>query len=471
MNPSSVTLKAGESRNVSIAFKPEWLTLRDRKAVISARDAAGTVLATFVHDLVAATTTDCSISLAWKEPIEGDGALRGFVLLCTLRSISSTPGIFEPDFTAHPSLRLPEKQRITLGPGESTAFDVPVIWNRSARDNEGWNHPRTIEVGVPVTHGRRSATAPWDLVQQHIEPYLTDADRAPLLARRPPPPQFKQPGGAPSVSGLTASAMPEPTTAPVVTESHSARIARSELEAGVTAGGMRLPPQPVSPHAPPPADRETIAVAPGTLLLIAFALGAIAIVVFWMLRQPPNITAVSTAPVQVVSPALPSARHNASANHRPHPSGSHAPSTTVPPAVANPVAQSAGTQGPNATSAAASKQPPATAHRASAARRGAAPQRVSPIDRSALVQLDNVGAEYLRGGRAVHVSWDSYAQAGANVQLLNDQNTIIAQTTVGRRMGAILPLPRGYRGNVYVQVTAVGYHGERVVSTTLLGTR
>src|SRR5437870_9395178 len=75
VTPSSLTLKAGESRSVSIAFKPDWLTLRDRKAILTARDAAGTVLATFVHDLVAATTTDCSISLAWKDEIAGDGML------------------------------------------------------------------------------------------------------------------------------------------------------------------------------------------------------------------------------------------------------------------------------------------------------------------------------------------------------------------------------------------------------------
>jgi hypothetical protein len=238
----------------------------------------------------------------------------------------------------------------------------------------------------------------------------------------------------------------------------------------VTAGGMRLPPPPGPPPAPVPADRETIAVAPGTLLLVAFALCAIAIVVFWMLRQPTNISAVSTAPVQVSSPALPSAKQSVSTKRKPRTAGSQTPATSIPFAVANPtVGQTASrTLGP----APASTQPPPKAHStAPRARQAAMAQRQSPVDRAALVQLENVGAEYLRGGRAVHVSWDSYAQASANIQLLNDQNTIIAQSTVGRRMGAILPLPRGYRGNVYVQVTAIGYHGERVVSTTLLGAR
>jgi hypothetical protein len=90
------------------------------------------------------------------------------------------------------------------------------------------------------------------------------------------------------------------------------------------------------------------------------------------------------------------------------------------------------------------------------------------VDKSALPQIQNLGAEYLRGGRAVRVFWDSYAQASADIQLLNDQNVIVGEARVGRRMGAMVWLPRGYRGNVYIQVTAIGYHGERIVSSTTL---
>jgi hypothetical protein len=97
------------------------------------------------------------------------------------------------------------------------------------------------------------------------------------------------------------------------------------------------------------------------------------------------------------------------------------------------------------------------------------PQRVSPVDRGALVQLGGVGAEYVRGGRMVRVSWDAYAQAGADVQLLDDQSKILSESTVGRRLAVVLRLPRGYRGDVYVQVTAIGYHGERVVGSMSLG--
>jgi len=106
---------------------------------------------------------------------------------------------------------------------------------------------------------------------------------------------------------------------------------------------------------------------------------------------------------------------------------------------------------------------------ASHTHRAATPQRVSPADRGALVQLNGVGAEYARGGRQVHVFWDSYAQAKADVQVLDSRNVIVAETMVGRRMAALLNLPRGYRGSVYVQVTAIGYDGERVVNSTSLG--
>lgn len=484
VTPSSVTLNAGESRCVSIAFKPDWLTLRDRKAIVSARNAAGDVIATFVHDLVAATSTDCSVSLAWKDEIAGDGMLRGFVLTCAIRSISSTPGIFEPEFAPHPALRFPEKQRIMLGPGESSTFDVPIIWNRSARDNEGWNHPRTIEVGVAVTHGRRSATAPWDLVQQHIEPYITDSDRAPVVSRRPPPPQFTQPGDAPapSISPLAAAALPEPLAGEPEHESLAVRIAHAEMEAGVAAGGLRLP-APASPNAPPrpSANRETIAVAPGTLLLIALAIGAIAIVFVLMLRTPVTTSsAVSTGPVTVASPPLPTAQpaghKRAGKPHHTAPviSSVASPNANIGQSAGGASAQdtgsaagsTAGIQQSSGTTAAQTTQRSAAA---SHSRQAATPQRVSPIDRSALVQLNDVGAEYQHGGRVVHVYWDSYAQARAEIQLLDARNTLIAQTTVGRRMAAVLSLPRGYRGSVYAQVTAIGYDGERVVNSTSLG--
>jgi hypothetical protein len=479
LSPASMTLNAGESRNVSLTFKPEWLTLRDRKVVVSARNAAGSVLATFVHDLVSATTTDCSVSLAWKDEIVGDGAIRGFMLTCTLRSISSTPGVFEPEFAPHPSLQFPEKQRITLGPGESSTFDVPIVWNRSARDAEGWNHPRTIEVNIAVTHGRRSASAPWDTVQQHIEPYLTDADKAPILARRPPPMQFTTPGGG--LATLPAApAQPVPILSPVVMETPAARIERSEMEAGVAAGsslapaplGMRLPQQSAPPAPVVRTNREIVAVSRGTLVLIAAAFGAVVIAILWFLRPVSNTTATYSivTPLPVAATPLrakPFVRHQP-VKTKPKPHGSPAPAHSAAPvaAVAAAVAQPA--QARAAATTAPSQQHSTVQTHAASQRHATAPVRMSPVDRSALVQLGDVDAEYLHGGRMVHVTWDSYAQSSADIQVLNASNTLLAETTVGRREASTLWLPRGYRGTLYVQVTAIGYNGERVESSTTL---
>lgn len=466
--PASLTLKAGESRTAHVAFKPEWLTLRDRKVVVTARDAGGNILATFVQDLVSATTTDCSISLAWKDEISGGGILRGFVLACTVRSISSTPGVFEPEFTPHPSLQFPGSKRIQLGPGEQTTFDVPITWNRSARDSEGWNHPRTIEAGVAVTHGRRSANAPWDLVQQHIEPYLSDADRAPVVARRPPPPQFTTPGGAaPTVSPMAVAAPPEPVDG----ETYSQRIARAELEAGVTA--VASPPENAAAGdsrratVPAPPRPDVIAVAPSTLLLIGLAISAIVVALFWMLRAPTGPTAVTTGPV--VAPSAPLAIVKPHRTPARHPT-KHLSSTPAAQAAAtggSSAENASGGTSPTNTTPAATTQP--TTQSGGPARVGAAPQRVSPVDRGALVELNGVSAEYLRGGRVVHVFWDSYAQARAQVQVLNQRDVVVAQTTVGRSEAVVLTLPRGYHDGVYIQVTAFGYDGTRIVSTTSLG--
>ena len=487
VSPSTLTLKAGESRTVTLAFNPDWLSLRDRKAVITARNAAGTVVATFVHDLIAATSTDCSVSLGWKDEIAGEGALRGFVLACTVRSISSTPGVFEPEFVAHPSLRFPEPQRITLGPGESSTFDVPVIWNRSARDNEGWNHPRTIEVGVPVTHGRRSASAPWDLVQQHIEPYLTESDRAPVLARRPPPPQFTTPGGgapAPAVSAGPVATMPEPTLTTTVTESPAARMARAEMEAGVAAGGMRLPPPPTTAPAPAPR-RETVSVGRGTLALVALAFVAVVIVLYATVRGTSTFS-ISSAPVAVASsvPAGSGSTARAPAGHahvggKPRPGAHPRPGPTGAAPASTPQTTGAATSTTGTTATTASSNAPASAHkqappvRTTPARRVAVvtPPRMSPIDRNSLVQLADVGADYIRGGRMVRVSWDSYAQVRADVQLLDDHSAILSETQVGRREAAVLMVPRGYRGTLYVQVTAYDFNGERVESSAELPPR
>ena len=95
--------------------------------------------------------------------------------------------------------------------------------------------------------------------------------------------------------------------------------------------------------------------------------------------------------------------------------------------------------------------------------------RPAQIDHSALPEIDAVDAAYTRLGRAVSIAWYSYAQANADVQLTDARGTLIAQGSVrGMRSRLLLPLPRGYHGDVYVQVSVTGFHEERVVQTSSL---
>ena len=129
-------------------------------------------------------------------------------------------------------------------------------------------------------------------------------------------------------------------------------------------------------------------------------------------------------------------------------------------------------QTPAATTAPAAQAQPVAAHVAMVARTAPArtvARRPPPIDRSALPQIDFVDASYGRYGRAIRVQWNSEAQASADVQLTDARGTLIAERAVGGgRSTVLLGLPRGYHGDVYVQVSVTGYHSERVVQTTSL---
>src|SRR5476651_998981 len=98
VKPQSLTLQARETRNVSVTFGPEARLPRDRKAVITIKDAAGQALSTVERELVSGSSTDATLTLAWKEPILENDKLCGFVLLCSIRSLSGGADDFTPDF-------------------------------------------------------------------------------------------------------------------------------------------------------------------------------------------------------------------------------------------------------------------------------------------------------------------------------------------------------------------------------------
>src|SRR5579872_4648855 len=134
VSPAVVDLSPRQSRSVDVIFLANWSPETDKRVVISFRDAQANLLVNFAQEVMAADSSDCSVTLSWKEPIVIDDELSGLKFFCTITSRSSTPRTFEVDFTPHPALRFPERKKITLEPGESATFDVPVEWHRNVHD-------------------------------------------------------------------------------------------------------------------------------------------------------------------------------------------------------------------------------------------------------------------------------------------------------------------------------------------------
>ena len=190
VKPQSLTLQAHETRTVAVTFSPDAKLPRDRKAVIAVKDAAGQVLKTIERELVSGASTDATVDLSWKTPIVENDRLCGFVLQCTIRSLSGAADEFTPDFNPHASLRFPELAPVWLEPGETANLELPIRWDRAARDAEGWNHPRAIEAFVAVSQGRRSGRLSWDVVQRTIGDMLDRSDRSPVVERKAAAPSF-----------------------------------------------------------------------------------------------------------------------------------------------------------------------------------------------------------------------------------------------------------------------------------------
>jgi hypothetical protein len=94
---------------------------------------------------------------------------------------------------------------------------------------------------------------------------------------------------------------------------------------------------------------------------------------------------------------------------------------------------------------------------------------IGPVDRNQVVMLSDVEAAYASGGHAVNVAWSAAAQASAIVQLVDFTGKIIASRTVrGNGSQTVVRLPKGYHAPLSVNVTAFGYHGERVVQSAAL---
>ncbi len=444
VSPGIMTIPPRHSRVADVLFLATWSPDGQGQLALSFRDVQGNDLGAFTQEIVAADSVDCNLSLELKDDVMVDQALIGLKLWCTLVSRSSTPRRFEVDFTPHPALRFPERKTITLAPGETSAFDIPVQWNRAVRDMSGWNHPRSIEAFVPVTEGRRAAVIAWERLEQRLAQYLNPEDRQARIVVATAPERRndfleKTPGQLKYEELVELRRLEQSVVAPPTAR------ATTKLADDVRTA--------------PPGRRSPVA----TVVTIAFAVVALVLAGFFFLRPPghqADDSPISVSPLKL-TPALGS---------RVTPAKAHAKSALHPPA-ANPAWTSVGAAAlsPTTVTPAVARHatPPAT--RTAPSQAHPQPAAQPPIDRNQVVALSGVEAAYEPGGRAVSVAWDGSAQASARVELVDFTGKIIASHAIrGTGAQAVLHLPRGYHGPLSVNVTAFGYHGERVVQTASL---
>jgi hypothetical protein len=447
VSPAVLSIPPRHSRLADVIVLATWSPGADRQVVLSFQDMQGSELGRFVQEIVAADSADCTLAIDLKDDVLVENALLACKLWCTLTSRSATPRRFEVNFTPHAALRFPDHKTVTLGPGESSAFEVPVQWNRAVRDISGWNHPRAIEAYVPVTEGRRTAVLPWDRIEQRFAPYLSTDDRQAKIVAAP---------------AERRTAFLEKTPGQLKYEE---LVELKRLEQGVVAAASERPVAKMddlrAAAQAPPGRRSLLP----TFVTIAFALVALVLAGLFFLRPPLRQASdgpVSVAPPLKISPG-PLARLSPGKTHakpiehvataRPAWS-SIAEATREPNTVTRPVASHEQSEPTPLTVAAAARPEARTA---------------VPVDRNEVVMLTDVEAGYTSGGHAVNVAWTGAAQASALVQLVDFTGKVIASRTVrGNGAQTTVRLPRGYHGPLSVNVTAYGYRGERVVQSASL---
>jgi len=247
--PASFSLRPRERKSVALTFKEDADVPRDQRALISVRDPEGIVIASFEHGLISAGGIDCTIQLAWKEPILDGDDVRGFVVSCAIKSLSASPGQFALQFTPHPSLEFVDVTPIKLQPGQTQTVAIPILWKRAVRDADGNNHPRVIEVSIAVSQGKRSGRLQWDTVEARLAELTKKLEPAP-----PPPPPPTAPAPTPAAAPVDDSAYQPPlfdipsSPAPPSAAAASSLTAPSPLSA---AGGAIVQPSPaMQPSAP-----------------------------------------------------------------------------------------------------------------------------------------------------------------------------------------------------------------------------
>ncbi|MDQ6823936.1 MAG: hypothetical protein M3007_00540 [Candidatus Eremiobacteraeota bacterium] len=242
LEPQSFALRGHEVRTVTVTFAADAPAARSQRVLLTLRDRDGAVHATFEHPLITTGGTDCSISLAWKDAVIESGEVRAFDLTCCVRSQSDGPTSFSLAFTPHPALTFPTLQPVSLDPGESKELPIRVLWDPKIKDDSGFNHPLLLEVGVPVSNGRRTSRMRWDAVEAQMQPFawnkvLAVAQTAPAARNGDgKPAESPPPVTAPEVASVKTA--PEPTSVKTAAELSpaSAQVGSGALPA-VTSNG------------------------------------------------------------------------------------------------------------------------------------------------------------------------------------------------------------------------------------------
>ncbi len=190
VDPPTFTLRGHEVRTVTVLFSENANPSRGQRVLMTLRDDSGAELATFEHPLIVTGGTDCSITLSFKDVIVEKGELCGFSMAAAVRSQSEAPSGFQVSFTSHPAFSVGSLPLLQLEPGQSGEVNIPVRWDRNIKDSSGLNHPRMLEVSVPVSNGKRTTRIRWDIIDEKLQiaaQKLAATVKAATMAPRTPP--------------------------------------------------------------------------------------------------------------------------------------------------------------------------------------------------------------------------------------------------------------------------------------------
>jgi len=259
VEPNAFALRGHEVRTVTVTFASDATSVRSHRVLLSLHaDDDGRLLATFEHPLVATGGTDCSVAMALKGAIVEAGELRGFEMTCSVRSQSEARSEFQVSLSPHPSFAIPELPALALEPGQVGEVVIPIRWDRSAKDNNGWNHPAIFELAVPVSNGRRTSRMRWELIEGKLEPFIKNGAAsangpavAPHAAVKPEPaPAPASPAEvivAPAAKTGTVTPIPAPATKAPAAAAASATAMQTASTAAAQPSQSKVSAPPVAP--------------------------------------------------------------------------------------------------------------------------------------------------------------------------------------------------------------------------------